>query len=253
MRILLICILAIMLALPINTLAQPIEEPMVAGDFYYVLTDEGTAAIVDYTGETERLTIPDELDGFPVTAITAFAFNAHDNLGKVPGGVCSNLKELSLPASIVDIGDWAFSLCTSLEVINLPDEVSSFGIGVFYGCEKLAEVTVPQGATILGSESFTGCTNLLRVILPEGISGIGDKAFAFCRKLEHVSIPEGMRSIGNSAFSFCAALQELYLPASITEIGPLCFSFCDNLNLLVKEGSWGHLYAQREGIPFIIE
>ena len=50
------------------------STPGQSGDYAYIVLKDGTAEITKYTGTAEALTIPDALDGYPVTSIGDRAF-----------------------------------------------------------------------------------------------------------------------------------------------------------------------------------
>jgi hypothetical protein len=80
------------------------------------ITSGNTIEITSYSGsyDLHPVTIPDEIEGRPVTAIGESAFY-HAN----------NITEIKLPATVTSIGDWAFAGCTSLVNIDLPDTLTS--------------------------------------------------------------------------------------------------------------------------------
>ena len=58
-----------------------------------------------------------------------------------------NLREVVLPASIVEIRNYAFKNCKSLTTINL-DGVDFIREGAFYGCSALENVTFAKNVVI---------------------------------------------------------------------------------------------------------
>ena len=91
----------------------------------YVETKDG----VCITGCSRRsfwAEVPAQLEGRPVTAIDKKAFLSR-----------KNLRELVLPGTVEEIGDWAFAYCSNLERIVLPHTVKTMGKAVFLECDKL--------------------------------------------------------------------------------------------------------------------
>ena len=63
-------------------------------------TNNGTITITGYTGPGGAVTIPDTINGLPVTSIGDYAFCN-----------CTSLTSVTIPNSVTSIGDEAFSYC----------------------------------------------------------------------------------------------------------------------------------------------
>ncbi|MCI5884521.1 MAG: leucine-rich repeat domain-containing protein, partial [Clostridiales bacterium] len=83
------------------------------GEFKYSVTgdeESGYAVtITGYTGSPTAVTIPNEIDKKPVTAIGDYAFNG-----------CTTLESVTIPSGVKSIGSQAFYQCTSLASITIP-------------------------------------------------------------------------------------------------------------------------------------
>ena len=177
----------------------------------------------------------------------------------VPGGKSA----VSIPDSVTEIGNYAFSGCTSLESITIPDSVTSIGYRAFSGCTSLESVTIPDSVTSIGNYAFWVCTSLENVTIGNGVTSIGESAFGGCTSLESievdeenqnyssqdgilynkektklicvpggksaVSIPNSVTTIGYSAFYNCTSLTSITIPDSVTEIGNSAFYNCTSL------------------------
>lgn len=86
--------------------------------------------VVSYEGEDIYLTVPEEL-GKPVIS-----------LGKKALLSCKQVRRVSLPETIEEVGDWAFAYCDELREIRIPAKNIRFGKGIFRECRKLRLVTV---------------------------------------------------------------------------------------------------------------
>ena len=136
----------------------------------------------------------------------------------------SNLKEVLLPSTVIEIGSSAFSGCSSLKEISAPN-ATIIGSHAFYNCSSLTTVSLPA-ATEIGEEAFRNCRSLTTVSLPAATE-IGEEAFQGCSSLTTVSLPAATE-IGYSAFSSCSSLTTVSLPAA-TEIGSSAFYYCSKL------------------------
>jgi len=124
------------------------ERNIVSNDTYEYEVYEGSVIITRYKGSDTEVTIPDAIDGSPVSEIGFFAFEAM--------GVTS----VTLPESVKVIGEGAFIDCTALVDINLPSGLVTIERGAFAGCSALAELTVPAGVKEIKRGAFAGCTGM---------------------------------------------------------------------------------------------
>lgn len=85
--------------------------------------------------------IPDFLNGCPVTVIEKKAFLSS-----------KALKELVLPKTLHEAGDWAFAHCNGLLRVQMPKKNIVFGKGVFKDCNALKEILL-NTATEAGEDT----------------------------------------------------------------------------------------------------
>ena len=214
----------------------------------YALREDGTAEIVrcDQPETVGSLTVPETLNGIPVTAIGDKAFSQ-----------CYYLTDVTLPEGITHIGDFAFEDCTDIETLTIPGTVTSMGCNPFIGTtirlqlaahntaleqqgaflldretkrliccqsspegteEAPAALTIPTGTREIGDYAFSR-TDAAEVVLPAGVTKIGRCAFQRCLNLVSVTLPEGVEEIGDHAFQRCSKLEKVNLPDSVTHLG----------------------------------
>lgn len=93
---------------------------------------------VEITGSRGRdalVTIPAQIEGCPVTGIGKKAF-----LGN------KTVKEIVLPDTIRQIGDWAFACCAKLTKLTLPYRKLELGQGIFRDCFSLVQMMDGEAA-----------------------------------------------------------------------------------------------------------
>jgi uncharacterized repeat protein (TIGR02543 family) len=117
-----------------------VETETTSDGFVYTIFPSGsTAAIVGYTGNATAITIPTYIAGdditLLVTAIGDNAFNAQYN--GVPNPTYQALTSITVPDSVVTIGQSAFRYCTNLELLSLGGGVASIGENIVYADEFL--------------------------------------------------------------------------------------------------------------------
>lgn len=207
--ILSLCLMTTMMtALPITASADTY------GDYTYTISD-GEVIITDFdTSVSGAITIPEKIEGYPVTGIGDYAF-----------AECSSLTGITIPDSVTVIGDSAFYACSSLTEIAIPNSVTSIGEDAFYCCSGLTKATIPNSVTSIGAYAFS-YTNLTGVTIPNNITNIGLGTFAGCSSLTDITIPNSVATIGAYAFEDCSNLTEIIIPKSVTLIGTRAFLGC---------------------------
>ena len=207
----------------------------------YTLLSDNTCRIDGYTGTATELTIPETIEGYPVTAIGVTAFSRMDKLESVtlPDGVltisqyafqkCTALKTVDLGNSLITVGDYAFDGCTGLTFLELPDTVETIKAYAFQDCSSLGGITYPVNLKTVddgfGAGIFSGCTALTAVVVPEGVTALPANVFYYADSLKKVTLPSTLTSIGNNAF-INSGITSLELPDGVTEIGNYAFRNC---------------------------
>jgi hypothetical protein len=188
-------------------------------DFTYTVnTDETTATITGYTGNPD-VVIPTDIDSYPVVAIGDNAF------------ANSTITSVTIPNSVITIGNGAFNYCTLLETITIPDSVITIGNDAFIGC-RITSITIPNSVTTIGNSVFNGCTLLETINIPNLVTSIGSGTFASCTSLIAITIPNSVTSIGNGAFIVCTSLNNVIIPNSVITIGDDAFNSCTSLDTI---------------------
>jgi len=173
------------------------------------------------------VTIPDS-----ITNIGDFAFSG-----------CGNLTSITIPDSVISIGAWAFSGCASLTSVKIPDSVTSIGDFAFNSCDNITEITIPNGAICIGEAVFSVCKKLTDIYVDienkvytsyNGVLFDKEmkvlKAYPSGRK-DNYTIPDSVTRIDNQAFSGCT-LTAVTIPNSVTSIGNSAFFSCTSLTSL---------------------
>ena len=185
----------------------------------YVINDNDEVVITDCSDSIDKSTIsiPDKIDGHPVTMIYYYVFSGLENT-----------KTINIPDSVKVIGAEAFAWSNNLQTINIPTSVTTIDAAAFAGNNKLQSITIPDSVTELGVGAFILCENLTNVTLPNTISSIPYGTFAACVSLKKINIPSSVKTIEDEAFSM-TGFTEFTVPDTITSIGAGAFSDCENL------------------------
>ena len=99
------------------------------GQFAYKSYKKGYL-IKRYRGIGERIQVPSYIDEKPVISIEKKAFLS-----------CKTIREIILPDTVEEIGDWAFAHAEQLRTVSMPHHALIHGKELFWdanGLEKLA-------------------------------------------------------------------------------------------------------------------
>ena len=121
----------------------------------------------------------------------------------------------TIPNSVTNIGDLAFSGCSGLASVTIGNSVTSIGSVAFSGCSGLTSVTIPNSVTSIGKQAFYECSSLTSVTIPNSVTRIGYDAFRSCSGLTSVTnFANTPQEIGRYVFdNVDKATCVLYVPA----------------------------------------
>ena len=233
---------------PLSTKVTDEDRAEAYTDEYGVKFSPDRKRLLDAPRELVSYTIPDT-----VTAICNFAF-FHSFFG-------SFISELTIPNSVISIGDSAFENCSNLTSLTIPNSITTVGSNPFRGltlqldnrsphfyvednvlftadkklliayCSRQTSYSIPNSVTSIGDGAFW-CSRLTSLTIPDLVTTIGDSAFYWCSSLISLTIPNSVTSIGDWAFKNCSSLTSLTIPNSVTAIGDSAFWHCSSLTSL---------------------
>ena len=176
-----------------------------------------------------------------------------------------SLEAYSVPESVTEIADAAFSGCWQLRAVTIPEGVTGIGDDAFSNCSELVELTLPDSLRSIGANAFNFCDHLRQLSIPWSVTSISPDAFVNCRNLRGLSVspgnpayssdesgvlfnrdktvliqmlsgyygdysvPESVVTIGESAFANCGGLQAVSIPDGVRSIGWGAFQWCSAL------------------------
>lgn len=173
---------------------------------------------------------------------------------------CSELKNIGSLNTVEKVGRYCF-YGTQLERVTIPATLTEIGDGAFSGTPKLQEIVVEAGNPTYDSRGkcnaiiekktntlHTACVNTVipndvtiiglnayysvpieSIEIPSWITTIGDYAFYECENLKSIVIPDNVTKLGKCAFCYCSSLQSVTLSKNIEAIESWTFSDCTNL------------------------
>ena len=185
-----------------------------------------------------------------VTSIGDYAFSGCDGIKEVmvPQCVCAGISQifpdsyqtitnLVIADGTASICPWVFSEWQGLRSVTIPDSVIYIGDNAFENCSRLTSVKFPlrwniselfpnsyqtlstvvglQGDGYVSQSMFAGCENLNSVVLPNVCTEIEASAFRGLVRLESVTMPSGIVSIGDGAFAGCSGIRNVTVPQCV--------------------------------------
>ena len=151
----------------------------------------------------------------------------------------SGLKEIYIPANVVDIVEDAFTNCSDLLNINVDPATRYYASadGVLYDKQLTTlytcpgaktSVSIPQTVTKISDRAFSGA-QIASIELPGSLTEIGEETFMYCSALKEIAIPNLVTKIGSDAFYSCQQLKKVVLGASVEHIAEYAFNGCGAL------------------------
>ena len=124
------------------------------------LTDIGTEAFAHCNGITY---FAGNNDNPNYTIADAVLFNK-DKTVLMYYPAAHSRTSYTVPQSVTEIGDWAFSNATNLTELILPDQLETIGLCGLENCSALMEITFPASLQSLGDLAMFGCTALTQIV-----------------------------------------------------------------------------------------
>ena len=151
-----------------------------------------------------------------ITIIPDNAFTGGNNTGLQKLVITS----LSIPDGVVYIGDSAFALCQTLQEVTIPASVISIGnYNPWRGCSETNILSIDDGNAafkIDGNCLIEISTNILvsgfaDSTIPSYVTKIQAHSFANLETLESITIPASVDNIDNYVFTDCTNLKTIYM------------------------------------------
>ena len=141
---------------------------------------------------------------------------------------CYNLKTVKMSSNIEHIGNYAFNSCSNMNSVDLGNKLTFLGEGAFNYCSSIKSLTIPSGVKEIFRDTFSGCSQLTDVTLNEGLEHICEYAFYSNKSLQSIKIPSTVEEISYEAFGE-SGLKKVELNEGLESISDYVFTYCEQL------------------------
>ena len=150
------------------------------------------------------------------------------------------IKPNELPASLVELGSYAFSGCLLVNVKATNANLTKLGAYAFKGCQSIGSFEFANDLALtdsLGESILEGCTNVTELSIYGSTSLeyiFGESVKELKPVLSTVTIKEGTTSLADNMFKGFTAISVVNLPTTtkITSIGEYAFAECESLTFM---------------------
>lgn len=155
------------------------------------------------------------------------------------------------------VGAYAFYSCSNIRgSVSIPSTVVTIGDRAFYGCSGLTDISFASATalTTIDTYAFYNCSTFVALDLTKAnaLTTISDRAFYGCSKINGtVVFPASMTTIGTYAFSGCTSVDEIIIrKTSGTITASSSYSFNNMVNTIpvrVKTAALATTYRSATG------
>ena len=121
-----------------------------------------------------------------------------------------NCTHLTLPASVVTLGEYALRDCFRIVHVDLGSlgSVTSLPDGFMLGCTGLRSIKLPPNVTDVGLDAFRGCVSLITLDMSAwtGMRVVSDNFLSGCVGLESLELPPNIHTVGRGFLFGCKRL-----------------------------------------------
>ena len=234
-----------------------------SGSLYYN-TETGWITGADET--VKNVLIPAQIDGVTIVGIDPYVFARRRSYTVDEN---TTLTSISIPNTVVEIGESAFEQCTALSTLRFASgsKLTTIGKQAFSQCSSITSLTIPDSARNIGDGAFGGLENLKYLTMSGEVDGstwlnywhtldtltltgtyvLGGTPYddddyygasvPAGRNARKVILSEEITKIGDYAFSGCQGIEQVILPSGLQSIGMRAFRECNRLtNINIPDG-----------------
>ena len=229
------------------------NNPYFSSENGIIYNKDKTELLLYPAGKTdEAFTLPESVKTFGVYAFAYSKLNHVENFDNVTElsnylFAHSNIEEFPKMENIEEIEPYAFAYCNNLKSVTIPLKVNDVGSHAFYSCKNLKEVDFGK-VIYIGSAAFAQCSSLKEAILPKTCGYLGSYAFSNCKKLE-LLVANHLERIDTYAFNKCVSLR--LINESIENVRDIKSGYENPYNVLTAELIESNAFKDCKSIKYL--
>ena len=147
------------------------------------------------------------------------------------------LKEVTIPSGVTVIPSSAFRGNQDITTVTIPATVISIGDQAFHECINLESVSLPDNGTleVIPHYCFTGCTKLSSINIPASVKTFAGQCTFAETAFSSFVVPETVTTLSEYMFRDCTSLKSLTIKGNINKFPTSICSGCYNLKALVLD------------------
>ncbi len=183
-----------------------------------------------------------------ITTLSKINYNSIDAESEKSPFSGSSCDRISIGDEVKSLPDQIFAdMSSNIREVTFPSSLRNIGNYAFDGHQSLVNVKLPEGLEYIGEYAFRG-TSLSSLILPESLRHIGDYAFSGT-SISELTIPSDLSFIGHCAFEKIKTLEKVEYNCKNATIGTYLWGLFG--------GTWnpypGHPFDESICSEFIID
>lgn len=152
---------------------------------------------------------------------------------------CRNLRTVTVPSHLYDIGRYAFANCTDLVSFTFPRSTTIIRDYIFSSAYSLKNVSMPKTVTLFSSAVYRYTAKLISITYPDNISNAQEYFLSSCTALDRVLFPKSIKTLAANVAYYANYVSEITITGDITSVGTRAFYGCGR----VKEYDFTHCTA----------
>ncbi len=182
---------------------------------YIFYEDDEVIYLVDYIGDEKQLILPENYSGLDYS-IYQYAFYKF-----------YEITDISIPASVMNIGYKAFLYCRDLNGITVDENNTVYHskgdclietlTGTLIAGSNNSIIPSDGSVTSIDNYAFATREGLVNIVIPDSVTKIGDYAFQGCKALVNVTISNSVTSLGQNIFHSCPEIKNITFTGTTSE------------------------------------